>query len=1447
MDNSSIHIQLSVCQNDGSIGPAVIGCRDDFDFTKTFEQSFLSIAPSSLFILAALARVTDLTRRPALVTGARQLQVLKLAAITALAALQVALIILIGQSPNHQQTGVPAASLGLCALVVFLVLSTLEHSRSLRPSPILNAYLFFSLLFDAAQARTDWLSAPNSPVTKIFTASLGIKAALLLLEAHEKTRWISSAEEKIQSPEAFSNIFNQGFFYWLNDLLFRGYRKPLSIDDLYTLDEKLGASQTRDEFWNKLEHEQSDNKSGNPLLSALVTSLGRTLLAPIIPRIALGCFAFSQPFLIHSVLDYLQTSNSNPNHGYGLIGAAALVYTGLTVSTSFYWYFQERAIARLRSCLVTAIYRKTITNKATNDGSSAITLMNSDVVRVQGGLHDLHECWISVIETAIAAWLLQRQIGVAFVAPLAVVLICAGLAFAMSHLSAKRQGEWMTRIQDRVELASAVVPRLPAIKMSGFAQKVGRLMQGERLKEIASAKRFRVLTTVSSVIAFTPILLSPVVTFTFAEGLNISKAFTSLAFIHLLCQPMIQILQIVPQLLAAWTCFGRIQSYLSSGSSTEAQINSEDTVDERADKPSDLLVVRGGKCGWKKDAWILEGVDLNVRPGMLTLIVGGVASGKSTFCKALIGEVPKSMGIHRLQEKHVRVAYCDQDPFLLNSTIRQNVLGFSHFNAPWYEMVIEACQLKRDLGQLRDGDQTVVGSRGISLSGGQRKRIALARAIYSRPQIAILDDVLGGLDSRTQNLVLRDVFGPEGIFRQLNTAVIITSQSLHHHQSMDSVVILRDKRVLYQGKVDDMPNSDSILSALQVQPSSGDDPSTAEFTAKPPVSESPVAPLAEHKREGLGNMKYYFAATGATSILPFAIFGLIVAFLWNFGAVWLERWASSSQRGEGKGPFFVGVYFALQIVCLVTLGVYFIYEGLFMAPRGSAQIHLQTITTLIRAPLRYYTTVDSAVPVGYLAQDMTIVDNEVPGGLANVVVTGLVVVGQVVVIGAASPWILVGYPVILVVLLGVVKVFLRTSTRLRVLILETKEPLFKHFQETLDGLLTIRAFGWVDANIELNAKILDESQRPSYFLPVLQQWLNTALNTTVAVIAVAFVALATQLKTSAGFSGVALVSLMSLGEMTGHLIRLYAVLQTSTGALSRLRGFDSTTHGEDEGRERVVPEESWPQGAEINVESVSASYQAEDESTPTEEASSALRDVSLHIESGKKVLICGRTGSGKSSLLSLLHGTLTPSSGAISIDGIHINSVPRPTLRNRIIALPQTPFFLPQGRTVRENLEYQDEDAEFGPSTVDLPSNSGSQNETLKTALESVGMWTHFETQGGLDAELREDGLSHGQKQLLSLARAVVRVRTAGKRRGGIVLLDEFNTGLDEEVEGKMLRVVMSEFKDFTVICVAHKLGTLDGVDMVVVMGEGKVLETGRPEELMGRGHFGRLWAGSGR
>ena len=1083
------------CLNDGSFGPIVVGCRDDFDFTRTFEQSMFSIAPSVAMILVTCARLSYLHGQPVVIHVGKSLHFLlaKLAAVGVFVGLQTALVALAAYPPR-EDTHVAAAVLGLCASLLVFAASPYEHARSLRPSTLLCTYLFFTILFDIAQTRTQWLSLPAAPSTKVFTASLAVKSLVLVLESQHKTRWVAQKEQeddKNRNPEITSGIFYQSFYFWLNGLLLRGYRSHLGLDDLFGLDRMLGAAANL----NRNRPSSEPRRAKPTLLTTMLWTLKWPFLAPVIPRLALGGFMFSQPFFINAILNHLQEdtpdSSSSARVRYGLIGASAIIYTGIAVSTGLYWRAHQRALCRLRAYLVVAVYGKLVSQRASDDkNSTAMTLMNSDIMGVQGGFRDVHELWASVIESAVASWLLYRQLGPAFLAPIIIVLICTGLTLGVGKFTGPRFRAAMQFLQKRVALSAAVTPNLVAIKASAMDSGLATLIHGYRVKQIESMRRFRILTTVSTILAFAPILLSPVVTFSISMGDNrtLASVFTSLAWIHLLCHPMTQLLQSVPQILAALASVRRIQDFLDSESRVDnrlpmgadnnagkAEAHAIAQVQPHKDTVAHLDVVRVEDCnvGWKSGTWALKNLNLGLPKASFTLLLGPVASGKSTLCKALLGEVPFLTGaihIRRQPEAVLRIAYCDQDPFLINSSIRENIMGSDHdvataFNGPWYEEVVRACHLAQDFALLPHGDQTQVGSKGSALSGGQRRRVALARAIYARPELAVLDDPLGGIDSRTESLVARDVFGPDGVLRRLNTTVLLTAQRARHLSFMDQVVVLRDKGVVFQGSSRDMepqlqPDSSSPRDAdvsdliSPVSEADLDDDATSQtpeeytfkFTPQPkPTPEENKKTATQFPEGGIANYRYYFSFIGIPLLVLYLVLVLCFSFLFSFSTVWLQFWAADNQdppdhRAHTTG-FYLGIYFGLQIVCLAALALDVWLLGNVMGPKAGLLLHLRTLQTLIQAPLRFYSTVDSSVPTGYLSQDMGIVDNQLNGSFGNTVRTGLTVVGQAAVIATASPYLLVGYPVLLGVLFCVQKVYLRTSTQLRHLVLESKNPL----------------------------------------------------------------------------------------------------------------------------------------------------------------------------------------------------------------------------------------------------------------------------------------------------------------------------------------------------------------------------------------------------------------------
>lgn len=346
------------------------------------------------------------------------------------------------------------------SVACIFALSYLEHSRSPRPAIVLNAYLFLTILLDITQTRTLWLASVSSDeiaYSRLFTTTVAVKALLIILESQHKTRWLRW-DTKEHSPEETSGLYRLGAFAWLNKLFLMGYRRTLTLDDLYPLDKAMASNVLQAKLPNF--NLEGPKNSKNGLAMATAKTLAVPLLLPVGPRVALIAFQFCQPFLLNSLLSYLQTSpeQSSRNHGYGLIGAAALIYIGIAISGALYWYLQERAMYMVRGLLAGAVYRKMLEAKlSAADDSAALTLMSADIERIIRGLLSMHELWADIIEVALASWLLSRQIGVSVVAPLTVVCCCVVLMAFLTRFAGTRQKAWMEKIEQRVGLISNII------------------------------------------------------------------------------------------------------------------------------------------------------------------------------------------------------------------------------------------------------------------------------------------------------------------------------------------------------------------------------------------------------------------------------------------------------------------------------------------------------------------------------------------------------------------------------------------------------------------------------------------------------------------------------------------------------------------------------------------------------------------------------------------------------------------------------------------------------------------------------------------------------------------------------------------------------------------------------------------------------------------------------
>ncbi|TQV95595.1 hypothetical protein V2A60_000779 [Cordyceps javanica] len=1462
------------CLNDHTFGPLVVGCRDNFDFTKTFEQSALSILPNAFFIVIATTRVAKLTRTPATIQAPHLLLAKTLAAFALLGLNCAYLGFQLAKSNYGGRYNVLAAALATISTAVLILHSRLAHARMARPSDTITIFLFASFICEVVQLRTHWLSSASGSLTGSFAAVTAWTCALLVLELTNKIKAarLNCPEGEKTSRSAFSKVS----LWWLNDLVREAYRHQIGSDDLYPLDDDLAAEKYRTRFMTRYraiqfkdgnredEQVQRSQTRGWKIGRALVRALGTSCVAPVLPRVIMSAFGFAHPFFISSILDNLMRTTSYLPAGTAVayVGMILFLNVGKAMATSLYGYYQERAVAQVRSCLVPALYQKTVRRKVYSEKSSSVLgMMNSEMNMIQFGIKNVHEFWICVLEIILASWLLQRRIGWAFLAPLAVVLLSASASTFASQFTAKRQGAWMEALGSRVGLISSVLPNLPSIKMAGLGNQIGRIVQISREREISLGNRFRLLSTASATIAFVPMIFCPIVTFTVArETLTMSEVMTSLAFINLLSNPMMHILQCIPPVMAAITSVGRIEAFLDSENDDgQPLVDYRDEIND-SDTAGTIELV-DASFGWQDDDWLVQNINLSMSKGTFNYILGPVAAGKTTFCLGLLDEVKHKKGkvmIHRGKQ----LSYCSQEVFIVNGTIRENILGFAPFKAALYERVVKCCQLHADFESLPNADETIVGSQGAALSGGQKKRISLARSLYAEPEIAVFDDVLSGIDSNTAQGIAHQVFGPEGVLRRSNTTVIFASQSTELLNLFDEALVLKDGKVTWTGPTAQLPSEVRSKDSLsETNPSSHEEPGKdAGDTNKRwnPAAKTASGTLPMVPPGLSDDYSFYFAAVGSLTFFIFFLLAATATFLFTFSTLWLELWMAA-EGDSVKERFYFGTFWALQITCLLAMLVYFTYTSNVMGPKASSQLHFGALKTIVLAPLDYYTTVDSSVPTGYMSQDMNTIDSQFTNSVGNTVASTFIAVFQSILIVLGSPAVLVGYPFFAALLLRLQRSFVRAAVQLRAIAMEDRNPINKHFKETLDGLVTIRAFGWSENSIRLNDELLDKSQQSSFLSAMLQTWLKTMLNLCIAVVAAVFVAIASQLPTSTGLVGVALVTFMSAGEMLGNVIQSYTSLQTSAVALNRLKFLQAGVPREDDPEQNVSPCENWPREGAVRLDSVSVAYKTRKPYPGKDLAllkaqnpDDALKVMSLHVQKGERMLICGRTGSGKSTLLLLLQGFIVPHSGSVRIDGVAPASVYRNKLRDSLIALPQFPFFLTGEYTLRDNLEHHFSSAELSIETVQQVKSQTRQDEDCIYALQRVGLWDTLSARGGLDVLLGEGSLSRGQKQLFSLARAILRQRLrrregqgASNQSGGLLLLDEFNTGLDASTESLMWEVIKTEFSSCTIICVAHRLGAPSDFDHVAVLDHGRIIEEGVPSMLLedSASKFRAIWS----
>lgn len=895
----------------------------------------------------------------------------------------------------------------------------------------------------------------------------------------------------------------------------------------------------------------------------------------------------------------------------------------------------------------------------------------------------------------------------------------------------------------------------------------------------------------------------------------------------------------------------------------------------RPTETEDVAVkVSNGFFTWGSNLSTLSDINIRIPTGQLTMIVGQVGCGKSSLLLAMLGEMQTIDGrVYWSNKNRYSVAYATQKSWLLNATVEENITFGSPFNKQRYKAVIDACSLQPDIDLLPFGDQTEIGERGINLSGGQRQRICVARALYQNTNIVFLDDPFSALDIHLSDHLMQE--GILKFLQDDKRTVVLVTHKLQYLIHADWIIAMKDGSVLREGTLKDIQTHDIELydhwKTLMNRQDHGlekdvqqDSQTTLERKtlrrafysreAKNQIDDEDEE--EEEEEEDDDNMS---TMTNRRSKIPWRVCwcylssgGFLMVFLMVSSKLlkhsvivaidyWLAIWTSSKTDQANTGtdaangtsladsfsgngtlptptptptpnlvdeadshylPVFIVLCAAGITLCLITS-----LTVEFLGLSAATSLHHNLLNKIIHAPIRFFDITPLGQILNRFSADTNIIDQHIPPTLESLTRSTLLCLSAIGVISSITPLFMVALLPLGVAFYFIQKYFRVASKDLQDLDDSTQLPLLCHFSETAEGLTTIRAFRHEARFKQRMLELTDTNNTAYLFLSAANRWLEVRTDYlgAVIVLSAAGAAIWSPMKlTCVGLVGLGLTYALTVTNYLNWVVRNLADLEVQMAAVKKVNSFLSTESENYEGSMDAsqVPE-NWPQTGEIKIQDLCVRYDPM--------LKPVLKHVNMYIEPGQKVGICGRTGSGKSSLSLAFFNMVDIFEGKIVIDGIDICKLPLQTLRSRLSIILQDPVLF--SGSIRFNLD---------PDKM-------CTDDRLWEALEIAQLKNMVKAlPGGLDAVVTEGGenFSVGQRQLFCLARAFV-------RNSSILIMDEATASIDMATENILQKVVMTAFADRTVVTIAHRVHTILTADLVIVMKRGNILEYDKPETLL--------------
>ena len=1253
------------------------------------------------------------------------------------------------------------------------------------------------------------------------------------------------------SPFYSSNIFSKIFFYWTNYAIKKSHKNSLKVSDFNGVGEEDHSENLLQpvlEKWHQKKSEITDENYKKNLFfkSILKVYYKKIILLSILNLITSG-LKYLQIYFYDAIIqnfEHYHEPEETDSPLFPMYGNAI----GLVVTKAFTTFFHHqvkfnseisgvKAANAVAGLIYEKITKSSVFLKNQISEGEILNFIQVDAEKLNYLFTSFPAIVIIPFNLAISFYYLFSFFGLTFFVGIIMLIIIILIIWIVQYRYLVNTKIMLDKKDKRMRLTTHTLHIIKILKLFGWEEEFRENIDHLRNDELINIKNIFFLIAIRTFVNSNLSILTSLATiggYTYFHGpMEVDTLFSSTKLIEEVAEPMINIPQYIADLESLKISLNRIQEFLvvkDIEQKPEGEEEKNNNIDSKAAiefKNCDFGI-KGTKG--KENQILLKGINLTINKNELVTIIGETGSGKSCLINSILNNLellnPDNSEFHLSCSE---ISYASQDPWIMNGTIRDNIVFYHDFDQERYKKVVKACQLNKDFENLKHGDLTEVGSTGNNLSGGQRARISLARAIYKDADIYLFDDPIPSVDTYISMKIFH-----QGIVDFLkNKTIIYVTHDTRNLKYSQRIIVMNNFNIEYNGNYDDYINIEKYkqISENKNKIKNGNilNPDIFNITGTNfNNKDDTFGRLLKDEDQVSGKVtcsiynKFFKINGGYILFIIIVILAVGVAVSGTIAKLFVTDWTDRAEKDdedtikkEDNYKFFIEYSLILFAGIVIQMVKEFLVA--YSNYKGTKYLHEKMIYSIIHAPINLFHDI---IPIGQilnrLIHDLELAQ-EIIWKFNTILISIIGILISIYVCFMENKETIYAAPVIIVLATILLFYFISAGRDLNRLDGTSRSPIISLFSETILGITTIRTFKKEYPSKQKFYKKLDEHFGVMLYRYGTDNWFCMTLDI-ISHIYLTYVLIRTILdKNSFDAAAIGIMLDYSI-EISEELLEAFEQATQVEKSLISLERCEAYTQlpcekYEDEKlseKKYELSDKSWPSEGRVKFEDFSMKYR--------KECDLALKNINIELNPGEKIGVIGRTGSGKSSLTLSLFRIIEAFKGKIVIDGYDINDVPLKKLRRSISIVPQEPFLL-EG-TLKTNLD---------------PLNLYSETE-IDDILKNVKLYEMLEHDkgnkdtliNGINTKIKEYGnnLSFGCRQLLCVARAIL-------RKSKIIILDEATSSVDQKTEDIITNAVDNMFKDSTVITIAHRINTVKSCDRVIVMDDGEIVEVGKPDDLI--------------